>query len=250
MVIDSVDLLSVQIMDSGLAQLFASTQQEAVKLQLQDEMSVRRLSSARHQEALNTQEAALKADEARRKSATGILEAESLHQVELRAIQLQAEREALSLDRRQQNDRKVLDFEVTSEKLVSESSAQKRLREAEAEASARDHLNGSDQKHGTAMALVQRELARALAEADAVRLGAIQSELVGALHAASDSEVMKAAASNMNLVSLLGGRSPAEILGQIVRGTPLERSHESMRSRSRSGRAADAAPADEEPQDE
>lgn len=246
MVIDSVDLLSVQIMDVGLAQLFASTQQEAVKLQLQDEMSVRRLSSARHQEALHAQEAALRADEVKRKATTGILEAENSHAVELRAIQLKAEREALSLEKQQQNERKVLDFEVTSEKLVSESAAQKRLREAEAEASARDQINGAEQKHEAAMALVQRELARALAEADAVRLKAIQPELVGALHTASDSEVMKAAASNMNLVSLLGGRSPAEILGQIVRGTPLERTHENLRRRA----GAPDADSGEEPKDE
>ena len=46
---------------------------------------------------------------------------------------------------------------------------------------------------------------------NAARLEAIQEELVAALHAAADSEVMRAAAENMNLVSLLSGHSPAEL---------------------------------------
>jgi hypothetical protein len=87
------------------------------------------------------------------------------------------------------------------------------------------------ESHRSALATIEKELARALAEADAVRLAAIQKELVGALHTAADAEVMKAAANNMNLVALLGGKSPAEILSQLVRGTPLERSTDSMRSR-------------------
>lgn len=75
--------------------------------------------------------------------------------------------------------------------------------------------------------------ARAMAEAEALRLSAIQPELVGALHSAADAEVMKAAATNMNLVSLLGGKSPQELLEHVLRGTPLERSTRDMRARSK-----------------
>ena len=84
-----------------------------------------------------------------------------------------------------------------------------------------------------AMAEIDQQTASAYASADAVRLQAIQRELIGALHAASDSEVMKAAATNMNLVALLGGKSPAELLAQVVRGTPLARSSDSMRDRAK-----------------
>ncbi|MBL8607229.1 MAG: hypothetical protein JNL38_07905, partial [Myxococcales bacterium] len=71
------------------------------------------------------------------------------------------------------------------------------------------------------------------AEAEAIRLQAIQPELVGALHAAADAEVMKAAAANMNLVSLLGGKSPQELFEHVLRGTPLERTTRDMRERSK-----------------
>ncbi len=43
---------------------------------------------------------------------------------------------------------------------------------------------------------------------------------------------MKAAANNMNLVALLGGRSPAEIFAQLLKGTPLSRTVRDMRERS------------------
>ena len=81
------------------------------------------------------------------------------------------------------------------------------------------------------MAEIEQSSAAAFAQADAVRLGAIQGELVAALHAAADGEVLKAAANNMNLVALLGGKSPAELLGQLVRGTPLSRTVDGMRER-------------------
>ncbi|PRP91201.1 hypothetical protein ENSA5_57500 [Enhygromyxa salina] len=80
-------------------------------------------------------------------------------------------------------------------------------------------------------AQIDRDTAAALAEADGRRLGAIQPELVGALHAAADAEVMKAAAENMNLVSLIGGKSPIELFTRLVEGTPLARTVRSMRRR-------------------
>ena len=105
------------------------------------------------------------------------------------------------------------------------------MQTAEAEARASDLANVATQAHARVMAEIDQQTAAAYANADAVRLAAIQTELVGALHAAADAEVMKAAANNMNLVALLGGKSPAELFGQLLRGSPLERSSEGMRER-------------------
>ena len=46
---------------------------------------------------------------------------------------------------------------------------------------------------------------------------------------------MKTAAANMNLVSLLGGKSPQELLEHVLSGTPLARSTRDMRARSTNG---------------
>ena len=92
-----------------------------------------------------------------------------------------------------------------------------------------------EEAHYAAIAHIEQERARAIAEADAVKLQAIAPELVGALHAAADSEVMKAAANNMNLVSLLGGKSPAELFQQLLSGTALSRTTRNMRGRAGDG---------------
>jgi major vault protein len=106
-----------------------------------------------------------------------------------------------------------------------------RVQSAEAEARAAELTNAAAQAHARALAEIEQQTAAAFASADAVRLGAIQRELVGALHAAADSEVMKAAATNMNLVALLGGKSPADLLANVVKGTPLARTTDNMRER-------------------
>jgi hypothetical protein len=233
MVIDAVDVLSVQVLDTELAQLFAAAQQDVVKLQISEEMAVRRLTSKRHIEDISSQEAALKAEEIKRRTQLGVLEAEGTHAVEIRSAQLDAERAAAAQERGQAHERKALDFRLTTARSSAEAEVLRKLQAAEADAKAKDLLHQAEERHRAQLAKIEAELSRALAEADAVKLQAIQRELVGALHAAADSEVMKTAAANMNLVALLGGKSPAEILGQILRGTPLSRTVEDMRDRSR-----------------
>ncbi|MCA9700135.1 MAG: hypothetical protein KC431_21605, partial [Myxococcales bacterium] len=102
---------------------------------------------------------------------------------------------------------------------------------AEVEAAARKLVDAAVLETSRAEAEIDRATAAALAEADSRRLAAIQPELVGALHAAADAEVMKAAAENMNLVSLIGGKSPMELFSRLLEGTPLARTVRSMRNR-------------------
>jgi len=232
MVIDGVDVLSVQVLDTELAQLFASAQQDMVKLQISEEMAIRRLTSKRHIEDIGNQEATLKAEEIKRRTQLGILEAEGSHSVELRSSQLKAERDSSSLERKHLQDRKTLEFELSSGRSATEAEAARRLQEADTKAKAAEMLHQTEARHRSHLAKIEADLARAIAEADAVKLQAIQRELVGALHAAADSEVMKAAANNMNLVSLLGGKSPAELFSNLVKGTPLERTVRGMQNRS------------------
>jgi hypothetical protein len=101
--------------------------------------------------------------------------------------------------------------------------------QAEARASAAQHEEQIS--FAAAQATIEQQTAKALADADATRLQAIQHELVGALHSAADSEVMKAAANNMNLVALLGGKSPSELFTMLLQGTPLSRTTAEMARR-------------------
>ncbi|MBZ5714260.1 hypothetical protein [Nannocystis pusilla] len=236
MVLSGVDVLGFQVADPALAELFANVQREAVSLQLQDQQSRRRLDSTRLRDALDADEHALQRGASQRMAETNKLEAQDEHVVVALKQQLAAARDADALRSKQQLDR--LAFEATRdrEREQGELGAAARVLAAEAEAKARALVDRAAEAHARALADVEQARAAALAQADAVRLGALQHELVGALQAAADSEVLKAAASNMNLVALLGGKSPAELLSQLVRGTPLSRTTDGMRARETSGK--------------
>lgn len=245
MVVDHVDVLAVDIVEPQLAGLFTKMQREALDLQLKDQSATRRLESLRHQDKVDDEEHTIVRLAVERKAQSNLVDAETTHKVALRNIELRAVAQSTELDRRQEQDRKTREEQIKAERELSTAAAARRLHEAEADARANEANYRVSESHRTALAAIEKDLARAIAEADAVRLAAIQKELVGALHAAADAEVMKAAANNMNLVSLLGGKSPSELLSQLVRGTPLERTTEGMKTRRDENGAPDSRTNDE-----
>lgn len=231
MVLTGVDLLGVSVADPALAELFGNVQREAVSLQLQDAQSRRRVESTRNRDAIDAEEHALQRAASQRMSETSRLEAHDNHTLELAKQNLVADRDDAKQSRKQALDKLAADFALLAQAARSESAAAMRVQSAQAEAKAAELANSAAQAHARALAEIEQQTAAAFASADAVRLAAIQSELVGALHAAADSEVMKAAANNMNLVALLGGKSPADLLASVVKGTPLARTTDNMRER-------------------
>ncbi|MFO0738360.1 MAG: hypothetical protein U0270_20875 [Labilithrix sp.] len=213
MVVDSCELLKLDIVDPALASLFADAQREAVKLQITDETATRRLESERHQDHVDSEEHAIVRGAVVRKAESRLIDAETEHKVDLRKIELRHEQSVRQLDEE-------LGFAE---------------RRSAAEAERRRVEHAIEEAHLAKVAELDRARALAFAEAEALRLKAIQPELVGALHAAADAEVMKTAAANMNLVSLLGGKSPQELFEHVLKGTPLERSVRDMKSRSTNG---------------
>ena len=210
MVIDSCELLKLDIVDPALAALFNDAQREAVKLQITDETATRRLESERLQDHVDAEEHAIIRGAVVRKAESRLLDAESDHKVDLKKIGLRHDAEDLDQGRKQAQAARALTADTERRRL--------------------DHA--IEEAHLEKLAELERARAHAVAEAEALRLRAIQPELVGALHAAADAEVMKAAANNMNLVSLLGGKSPAELFEHVLKGTPLERTMRDMRARS------------------
>lgn len=221
MVIDACEPLEVRIVDPALAELFQAAQRETVKLQITDEQASRRLESERHQDFVDAEEHTIVRNAVTRKAESRIVDAQSEHRVDLEKVALRYEIGDAELSRTQAQQARELDREIEAANRRSDAHVERRRKEAELEAA-----------HLAKVTELELERTRALAEAEAVRLRAIQPELIGALQSAADSEVMKAAATNMNLVSLLGGKSPQELFEHVVRGTPLERSTRDMRARS------------------
>ncbi len=230
MVIDACELLKLEIVDPALAEVFTTAQREAVKLQINDEAASRRLESERHQDSVDAEEHAIVRSAVLRKAESRVVDAEADHRFDLRKQQLEQDILEASLARKHSQAQIALDEELRAAERRSEALVERRRKEAQAS----DLTYKVEEAHLAKVTELDLTRARALAEAEAVRLAAIQPELVGALHSAADAEVMKAAASNMNLVSLLSGKSPQELFEHVLRGTPLDRSTRDMRSRSSS----------------
>ncbi len=235
MLLGNVDVLAVSVADPALAELFGNVQREAVSLQLQDQQARRRVESTRHRDQIDAEEHTLQRTASQRMAETSRAEAQDSHALELHKLGLAADRDDLKQQRKQRLEQAVAEFALASQAARGASAAALRVQSAEAEARAAELTNAAAQSHARVLAEIDQQTAAALASADSVRLAAIQRELVGALHAAADSEVMKAAANNMNLVALLGGKSPADLFGQLLRGTPLARSSDGMRERAKPG---------------
>lgn len=231
MVVDRVELLSASLADGKLAAAFAGAQQEAVELELKDEQAKRRLTSVKHRDVVDAEEHEVQRKAHERMADTNRAELDDLHRVELRKLELTAARERSDLELRNQREREAVDSRLALAKAETEARAARKLHDAEIDATARKLVDAVALESARAQAEIDRATTAALAEADARRLQAIQPQLVGALHAAADAEVMKAAAQNMNLVSLLGGKSPLDLLGKLLEGTPLSRTVRNMRRR-------------------
>lgn len=221
MVVDACELLELRILDEALAETFTSAQREAVKLQIQDEQASRRLASERHQDEIDAAEHAIVRGAVIRKAESQLVDAQSSHDVERGKQRLRFEIGDAELQ-----------FEHAQAALRLERELESETRQREVHVELRRKEAALEEAHLAKRAELEHARAHALAEAEALRLRAIQPELVGALHAAADAEVMKAAATNMNLVSLLGGKTPQELFEHVLRGTPLERSTREMRARS------------------
>lgn len=230
-VIDEVEVQNVTFADGKLATAFSEAHKAEVQRVLEDRQFERRLTSVKFRDAVDAEEHEVQRLANRRMSETGRLELDDSHQLELRKLELEAARSRADLELRNQRESVAVEARLALAKAETDARALRKLHDADIEAQARKLVDAVALDSSRAQAEIDRATAAALAEADSRRLAAIQPELVGALHAAADAEVMKAAAENMNLVSLLGGKSPIELFSRLLEGTPLARTVRSMRRR-------------------
>ncbi len=230
-VIDGVEVQNVVLVDGKLAAAFSEAHKSEVARVLQDRQAERRLTSVKLRDAVDAEEHSIQREANRRMAETGRAELEDQHLIELRKLELAADRDRNDLELRNHREQLAVSARLELAKVETEARAARKLHDAEIEAQARKLVDAVMLDSAKAQAEIDRATAGALAEADSRRLSAIQPELVGALHAPADAEVMKAAAQNMNLVSLIGGKSPIELFTRLLEGTPLARSVRSMRRR-------------------
>jgi major vault protein len=81
-----------------------------------------------------------------------------------------------------------------------------------------------DLELGVAAAQLEQRVAELRAEVEAVvaKAGAVSPDLIAALSAFADKDLAGKMAQSMAPLAILGGRSVADVLAQLLRGTPLE----------------------------
>src|SRR5262249_9325751 len=134
----------------------------------------------------------------------------------------------------------VFDDELRVAERRLEASLSSKLRDAEATSRAGEALHRLEESHLAAIAKIDGDRARAIADADAGRLGAVQAELAGGLHSPAlgqppprrpDGGLCERAAETMPRAPPRGGKPPPELLRNVLAATPLERTSRDMAPR-------------------
>jgi major vault protein len=198
-----VEVLDVRINDATIAQLLVSAQHSAVQQTLQLAAEQRLLEFTQQKETISQ----------------GISKAEAATQ-------------QLKLDLEIEDVKKRLDLNLA--KIESEVEGQKKQLEAklaEQEPLEKIHtaeLTRQKAKTDLALAITQQELTQRIeelkADVEAVvnKANAVSPQLVAALQAFSDRSLAERMARSMAPLAILGGKSVADVFGQLLKGTVLE----------------------------
>ena len=198
-----VEVLGVSIEDETIAEMLVGAQHTVVEQTLEIAAEKRNLDLTQQKEVINQQIA-----------------------------QAQAATQQLAIDLEIQEVQKRLSLNLA--KIESEVEAQKRQLDAKlAEQKSLDKINEAElarlkAKSDLAIGVAQQELAQRLeelkGEVEAVvnKAGAVSPQLVAAMQAFADKALAERMAESMAPLAILGGKSVAEVFGQLVKGTVLE----------------------------
>ncbi len=199
-----VEVLEVAIGDETIAGLLVKAQHAAVQQTLQLAAEQRRLEATRQSEAISQQIAEVQSQTRQKASGLKTLEVEQLlrHQLAEQAAKIELhERQQTALLTEQERVGSIHQAELARRKAaqdlelaIAQGKLDQRLRELSAEVSA---------------------------VADKAR--AVSPDLIAALQAFGDRALAEKMAESMAPLAILGGESVSEVLGRLLRGTPLAR---------------------------
>lgn len=198
-----VEVLAVTIQDEMIASLLIDTQHEAIQQALSLTSKQRDLDVTQQSETINQQIATAKAETQQTLLNLQIEEAQAQMNLNLARIEAQVAAQTRQLEAKQ-----------------AEQTALSEINEAE--------LARQRAKHDLAVAVAQEQLNQKLEELRAEVAGvvekstAVSPQLIAALQAFSDKALAERMAESMAPLAILGGRSIADVLGQLLQGTVLE----------------------------
>ncbi|MEM6298384.1 MAG: hypothetical protein AAF740_06820, partial [Bacteroidota bacterium] len=198
-----VEVLDIRLSDSGIEDLLVSAQQEVVKQTLRVEAEKRRLEFVRESEKINQEIAQTESDTRQNTFALQVAEAEKELEVRLSQIEGAIREEA-----------RTLEAELAKQAQLNQINEADIERKRSLEAQVLEAQQGRlDQK----LQHLKAEMEATIKKAEAV-----SPDMVAALQAFSDKALAEKMAESMAPLAILGGKSVADVLGQLLRGTQLE----------------------------
>jgi major vault protein len=230
MEVTEVEVLTSTIEEKRIAELMQKVQTESVILQLGDRQAQENLGSAKMRSELDrqNQELTIAAKEREAKLAelarrltfdVALLDARNAENLAREKQRLADEREAAAQQAKVQRETSSKDseFSLLQKDAEAKSNAARVISEAE--------LEKRQKLHNLEVALVQAQSAATVAERQAVQRG-----LIEAMTALGDKIMLGEVAKNMNLVSLFKGKDVGQILSEVLGGTPLMRTIDTMKN--------------------
>jgi major vault protein len=199
-----VEVLEVAIGDDTIASLLVKAQHAAVQQTLQLAAEQRRLEATRQAESIGQQIAELQSETRQRSSGLKTKEIEQ----QLRQ-QLAEQAAKIELHERQQTA-----LLSEQERIATIHDAELRRRQA-----------AQDLELGLAQQKLDQRLKELQGEVSAVvdKARAVSPDLIAAMQAFGDRALAEKMAESMAPLAILGGESVSEVLGRLLRGTPLAR---------------------------
>jgi major vault protein len=199
-----VEVLGVVIGDEAIAGLLVDAQHSAVQQALELASEARELEATRQKESVKQETA--RAQAATRQTLLDLDTADVQKRLELNLAQIKAETDAA---------RRKLDARWAEQALLDKIGAAELARQRAA----------LDQELAVAQQRLAQRLEERRAEVEAVvsKAGAVSPQLVAALQAFSDRALAERMAESMAPLAILGGKSVAEVLAQLLKGTVLEK---------------------------
>lgn len=199
-----VEVLDVAILDKTISGLLINSQRAAVQQTLELAAEQRNLDATEQKEKMKQK--AAEAESATKSLLVDLRQVEVQKQLELNLSQIEANAKS---------SRQKLDSQWAEQGVLDQISTAELARK---KASMEQELDVARQRM-----LQEIEILRADVEATVNKAGAVSPQLIAALQAFSDRALAERMATSMAPLSILGGKSVADVFSQLLKGTVLEK---------------------------
>jgi major vault protein len=219
--ITEVEVLKSKILDTEIAAQFDAVQREIVQLQIGDHHAKAKLASAKLRAEVEKAQFSLDRENEEMRSTLSALKRELAQKADLDVIEKRATKDQMEQVRSSECAMASLKAKLERLEVEREKDRENKGKQAEADASALRVISEAELEKEEALNKLKQALLAAEAEADVQRNKAVQPQLVEAITALGDKELLAKAAENMNLVSLVKGQEAASLLGDMFKGTRI-----------------------------